>query len=86
MKIRDTFILHDSGDETMLVPTGNAGFSGLVRGNKTLGLILKMLQQDVTEEEIISGICGKFYVSREIVERDVRKALAELRRIGAIDE
>ena len=86
MKIRDTFILHDSGDETMLVPTGNAGFSGLVRGNKTLGLILKMLQQDVTEEEIISGICEKFAVSRGIVERDVRKTLAELRRIGAIDE
>lgn len=86
MKIRDTFIFHDSGDETMLVPTGDAGFSGLVRGNRTLGLILKMLQQDVTEEEIISGICGKFDVSREIVERDVRKALAELRRIGAIDE
>ena len=37
MKLRKEFIAHDTGGESLLVPAGGAGFSGLVRGNKTFG-------------------------------------------------
>ena len=86
MKLKEDFITWESGEESMLVPTGAAGFSGLVRGNKTLGAILELLKKDVTEEEIIAAMKARFDASEEMIARDVKKALTELRKIGAIEE
>ena len=86
MKLNKDFILHVSDGETVLVPTGNAKFSGVVRGNKTLGAVLELLQEEKTEEEIIASMKARFDAPEEIIARDVKKALDGLRRIGAIDE
>ena len=66
-----------------------AEISGVVKGNRTLGAIVELLQNDVTEEEIISAMKEKYDATEEIeqiIETDVRKAIDQLRRIGAIDE
>ena len=86
MRLKKEFITYDTGSESLLVPSGTAGFSGLVKGNKTLGAILQLLKQDTTEEEMISAMKKRFDAPAEIISRDVKKALFELRRIGAIDE
>ena len=86
MKLRKEFITHDAGSESLLVPAGGAGFSGLVKGNKTLGAILALLKEDTTEEEITAAMKERFDAPAEIISRDVKKALSELRRIGALDE
>ena len=85
MKLMQEFITHQTGGESLLVPTGSTAFSGLVRGNKTFGAILEQLQNDVTEAEIVAALKQRFDASEGVVENDVKKALAELRRIGAID-
>ena len=85
MKLKDTFITHLTGRESLLVPTGTAGFSGLVKGNKTLGAILELLKEDTTEEAVIAAMKARFDAPEALIRRDVAKALAELRRIGAID-
>ena len=72
--------------EAALIPTGDTEFSGLVRGNKTLGVILELLQSDTTEEEMISKLTERFNVTEETASRDVKRVLSELRKIGAIDE
>ena len=69
-----------------LIPTGDTEFSGLVRGNKTLGVILELLQSDTTEEEMIRKLTERFNVTEETASRDVKRVLSELRKIGAIDE
>ena len=56
MKLKKEFIAHDTGSESLLVPAGGAGFSGLVKGNKTLGVILDLLKEDTTETEIIAAM------------------------------
>lgn len=86
MKLKKEFITHDTGSESLLVPSGGAGFSGLVKGNKTLGVILDLLKQDTTEKEIIAAMRERFDVPEEVITGDVEKALAELRRIGALNE
>ena len=86
MKLKNDFITHDTGTESLLVPTGAAEFSGLVKGNKTLGAILALLKQETTEEEIIATMKARFDAPVEVITRDVKKALAELRKIGAIEE
>lgn len=37
MKLNKNFIVHKSGKNTVIVPTDDAGFSGIVKGNNTLG-------------------------------------------------
>ena len=89
MKLNPAFIVHQTGKDTVIVPTAAAGFSGVVKGNRTLGAIVELLQNDVTEEEIISAMKEKYDATEEIeqiIETDVRKAIDQLRRIGAIDE
>ena len=86
MKLKKEFITHDTGTESILVPTGKAGFAGLVKGNKTLGAILELLRQDTTEADIVAAMKERFDAPEEIIARDVKKALSELRKIGAIDE
>ena len=86
MKLKKEFIPHDTKNESLLVPTGGAGFAGLVKGNKTLGAILALLKEDTTEEEIVAAMKARFDAPEEVIEKDVKKVLAELRRIGALDE
>ena len=86
LKLKQDFLLHNTGTESVLVPTGKADFSGVVRGNKTLGAVLNQLQTDTTEAEIVSALRSRFDAPEGAVERDVAKVLAELRSIGALDE
>ena len=86
MKLKKEFIVHNTGDETILVPTGAADFSGIVRGNKTVGFIFECLKDDTTRDEIIAKMREKFDAPVGAAERDVDKALDEIRKIGALDE
>ena len=56
MKLKIAFITHDTGSESLLVPSGGAGWSGIVRGNKTLGAILALLKEDTTEQAVIAAM------------------------------
>ncbi len=86
MKLKSRFITHETGNESLLIPTGGAGFSGLVKGNKTLGAILELLKDETTEEKIVEALSERFDAPAEKISSDVKKALSELRKIGAIEE
>ena len=86
MRLRKDFITHDTGTESLLVPIGTAGFSGLVKGNKTLGAILELLKKDTSDKEIVAAMKARYDASEEIIARDVEKVLSGLREIGALDE
>ena len=86
MKLNKGFLLHNTGSESVLVPTGAAEFSGVVRGNKTLGTVLELLKEETTEEEIVTAMKSRFDAPDGASEKDVAKAIAALRSIGALDE
>ncbi len=86
MKLKKEFITHVTEEESLLVPTGNAEFSGIVRGNRTLGVILELLKEETTEEKIVFALKDRFDAPEGAAERDTARALAELRGIGALDE
>ena len=86
MKLNKDFLTHNTRGEAILIPAGGAAFSGVVRGNKTLGAILELLKTETTTEEIISAMKARFDASEDIIRRDVEKVLSELRKIGALDE
>ena len=86
MKLKQGFITHDTGTESILVPMGGAGWAGVVKGNKTLGTILSHLREDTTETAIIDAMKRRFDAPEDVIVRDVKKAIAELKKIGALDE
>ncbi|MBQ3331052.1 MAG: PqqD family protein [Ruminococcus sp.] len=85
MKLKDEFIVHSVGDETLLVPTAGASFHGLVQGNKTVDVILNCLLKDTTEEEILSVMKERFDGDEADMRADIADVIAQLRAIGAID-
>lgn len=86
MKLNKGFITHDDGNEKLLVSTGASKFSGLVHSNETAGFIIGCLEKDTTEAEIVAKLQKKYDGPKEAMERDVKKIIAQLRKIGAIDE
>ena len=86
MKLNDDFIVHISDDETLLVPVGGSDFSGIVKGNKTLQIILECLKEDTTENRIVQFMMEKFDAPEDVIRADVAKAIANLRKVGALNE
>lgn len=86
MKLNSGFLAHNDGENKLLVSTGSTDFSGLVRSNETAGFIIECLENDTTVDEIVAKMQKKYSGPKEAMERDVRKIIAQLGKIGAIDE
>ena len=86
MKLKNEFLLHNTSAESILVPAGGASFSGVVRGNKTLGAVLELLKEDTTEDAVVAAMRSRYDAPEGVIEQDVAKILEELRKIGALDE
>ena len=87
MKLNKEFLAHNSGNESYLVAMGCADFSGLIRGNRTLGILLDMLREETTEEELVGAMKKRFSdAPPEMIESDVVMLLEKLRSVGALDE
>lgn len=86
MKLKNSFVHHQLDNETVIVPTSEAEFHGLIQGNKTLAAIADCLKNDVTEDEITDALCKRFDGDREVIKADVAEAVKRLREIGAIED
>ena len=85
MKLNSGFISHDDGDDKLLVSTGGTKFSGMVRSNGTAGFIITCLENETTEDEIVEKMLAEYDAPREVIARDVKKVIEQLRGSGAID-
>lgn len=87
MKLKNGFLLHDVGEEHMMVATGDASkvFNGLVRNNKTAAFICKELMNDTTEEHIVDAMFAVFDAPRERILKDVHNVILQIREAGFLD-
>lgn len=86
MKLREEFVTHEMGGEQIMVATGSASFSGLIRSNSTAAFIVDCLKEDTTREAIIEKMLAKYDATPEIIGADVDKIVGKLRSLGALDE
>ncbi len=86
MKLKKEFLVYNKKDEALLVPTAKAGFSGLVQGNRTLGTVLELLQEDTDRNAVIAAMKEQYDAPEGAIECDVDKVIENLRKIGALDE
>ncbi len=85
MKLKDTFITHDSDGEQVLIDV-TSSFAGLVRSNRTAAFIVECLKKETTREEIVEAMYEKYDAPKEVLQRDVDAIIEKLRGIGAIEE
>ena len=86
MKLNSNFVTYDNGKENLMVSMDSKLFSGLVRGNSTVGVILEALKEDTTVEKIAQAMADKYDAPIEQITADVEKVVAQLRSIKAIEE
>ena len=86
MKLNPDYLTHTMDGAALVVPTAEASFHGLVKGNKTVGVILECLEHDTTEQEIVDRLCERFDGDRAEIAQDVADVITKLRGIGAIDD
>ena len=85
MKLKDTYITHDSDGEQILLDTSSS-FAGLIRNNKTAAFIVECLKDDTTQEKIVEAMFEKYDAPKEVLAKDVSEVIEKLRKVGALDE
>ena len=85
MKIKDTYITHDSDGEQILLDTSSS-FAGLIRNNKTAAFIVECLKDDTTQEKIVEAMFEKYDAPKDVLAKDVSDVIEKLRKVGALDE
>lgn len=88
MKLKDGFLLHQTGEETLVVASGPAAavFNGLIRNNATAGFIFAQLQHPTTEEAIVDAMEARYDAPRAQIAADVHRLVERLRAEGFLDE
>ena len=85
MKLKDTYITHDSDGEQIMLDTSGS-FAGLIRNNKTAAFIVECLKDDTTQEKIVEAMFEKYDAPKEVLAKDVSDVIEKLRKVGALDE
>ena len=85
MKLKDTYITHDSDGEQILLDTSSS-FAGLIRNNKTAAFIVECLKEDITEENIVEAMFEKYDAPKDVLAKDVSEVIEKLRKVGALEE
>ena len=85
MKLKDTYITHDSDGEQILLDTSGS-FAGLIRNNKTAAFIVECLKEETTQEKIVEAMFEKYDAPKDVLAKDVSEVIEKLRKVGALDE
>ena len=86
MKLNKDFLTHNMSEDYYLVPVGGTDFSGIVKGNKTMGIIIELLKNETTEDQIVDRMCAEYDAPRELIAADVKECITKLRSIYALEE
>ncbi len=88
MKVKSGFVVHTVGGETVAVASGELAmeFNGMVKLKGTGAFLFELLQNDITEEELVTRLAEEYIVDVAIAKRDVRAFLASLENAGLIEQ
>lgn len=84
MKKNKELLIHENGEEVLLVPTGELSkrFQGIIRGNATTGFLMKLLEKGSSKEEMIEALIKNYDVSYEQAREDIEQLIQILNKGG----
>ena len=81
MKIEKEFVLREIAGEHILIPVGSTALelNGLITVNDVGVFIWKLLQEDITLEDIVQAILNEYEVEESVARKDAEDFLDVLR-------
>lgn len=86
MKLKESFVTHNTETEHVMISVDAETFAGLVRSNDTAAFIVEQLKNETTPEQLVSACLERYEVSEDDARKGVEYVLNELRKIGALSE
>lgn len=86
MRIDKEFVLREIAGDYIIIPTGKTvlQFNGLITVNEVGVSLWKMLQNDVTLEELVQGILSEYDVDESVAREDIQEFLDSLVKGGIL--
>ena len=87
MKAKYSFEIMDLDDGKVAVPVGNGAdqFHGVLKVNETAAAILKLLDQDTTEDSVVDSIMQEYSGAREEIAEYVHAYIEKLVSEGLVE-
>lgn len=88
MKVNKEFVLREIVGDYIIIPVGETvlEFKGLITVNEIGVLIWKMLQNEITFDQIVQNILDEYDVEESVAREDVREFLDTLIARGILTE
>jgi hypothetical protein len=86
MKVKDGFILRKVGRQFVVAATGEASknFNGMIRLNDEAAFAFGLLQEGISEEELVAALAEKYGGNDTEVRTDVAHFLSKLKEADAL--
>lgn len=88
MKVQKEFVLREIAGDYVIIPTGKTvlTFNGLITVNEVGADLWKMLQSEVTFDDLLKGILEIYDVDEETAREDIQEFLDTLIEGGILDK
>lgn len=86
MRVEKEFVLREIAGDYIIIPTGKTvlEFNGLLTVNEVGVSLWKMLQKEVTLEELVQGILEEYDVDEAVAREDIMEFLDRLYEGGIL--
>ena len=86
MRINKEFVLREIVGEYIIIPTGSTvlEFNGLITVNEVGVTLWKMLQEEVTLDDLVQGVLAEYDVEEDVAREDILEFLESLRKGGIL--
>ena len=87
MRITKEFVLREIAGDYIIIPTGKTvfDFNGLITLNEVGVSLWKMLQNEVTFDDLLQGILDEYDVEPAVAREDIQEVLDQLVNRGIIE-
>lgn len=88
MKVQNDFVLREIAGDYVIIPTGKTvlSFNGLITVNEVGADLWKMLQSEVSFDDLVLGILDIYDVDETTAREDIQEFLDTLIRGGILDD
>ena len=86
MRIDKEFVLREIAGDYIFIPTGSTvlEFNGLITVNEVGVTLWKMLQDEVTLDQLVQGVLAEYDVEEEVAREDIQEFLEALVKGGIL--
>ena len=86
MKINKEFVLREIAGDYIIIPVGKTvlEFNGLITVNEVGVFLWKMLQEEVTMDDLVKAVLSEYEVEEAVARADIQEFLDKLTEAGVL--